>query len=67
MKAEKFQVPNLNNSYDIMLIKRAVFDLDGINSVRTDTVSNTVTVDYDDQVISSSEILSKIKSVHNMS
>lgn len=66
MKAEKFQ---LNNSYkevrDLQAIEKSISQdiqsLNGINAVRLDPIANTVTVDYNEGQVSSSEIQQKLK------
>ncbi|WP_053956467.1 heavy-metal-associated domain-containing protein [Inediibacterium massiliense] len=65
MKAKKF---NLSLSEDIKniqskikSIQNSIKELDGVNSVRVDILANNITVDYNDQKISPSEIESKLK------
>ncbi|WP_083525085.1 heavy-metal-associated domain-containing protein [Thermotalea metallivorans] len=45
-------------------IHDSITQMDGIKAVRIDSFANTVTVDYDDSRISSSDIQSKLRQ-HN--
>ena len=48
MKANKFIVSNLSDSSAIPAIKESISSHDGINSVRVDMQTSTITVDYDE-------------------
>ena len=50
MNVTKFSVENLNSSSDIESMRRAVQSLDGVHAVRVDNVSNTITVEYEDNL-----------------
>lgn len=50
MKVKKFPISNLKNSGDISTVRESISKIYGVKTVRVDTVSNTITVDYDDNV-----------------
>ncbi|KUO75873.1 MAG: hypothetical protein APF77_08415 [Clostridia bacterium BRH_c25] len=50
MNVTKFSVENLNSSSDIESMRGAVQSLDGVHAVRVDNVSNTITVEYEDNL-----------------
>ncbi|MBU5439676.1 heavy-metal-associated domain-containing protein [Tissierella sp. MSJ-40] len=60
MKAKKFTLGNTNIT-DERTIKDSLKTVEGINAVRLDTTAQTITVDYDDSVVSLSTIESKLK------
>ena len=60
MKAVKFQI-NTDAKSQGESIHNSISNLDGIMAVRVDSFANTVTVDYDDNRISSKDIESNLK------
>ncbi|QUH26735.1 heavy-metal-associated domain-containing protein [Serpentinicella alkaliphila] len=60
MKANKFKL-NTDVKSNGKNIHNSISKLDGINSVRLDSFANTVTVNYDDSKVSSSEIESILR------
>ncbi len=56
MKANKFIVTGLNDGSRITEIKQSINSHSGINAVRIDMQSNTVTVDYDEGKYSEGDI-----------
>jgi len=50
LNVTKFSVENLNSSSDIESMRGAVQSLDGVHAVRVDNVSNTITVEYEDNL-----------------
>ena len=66
MKAEKFKLNNsLKDVADLKLVAKSLTDeirsINGVNAVRVDPIENTVTVDYNEGQVSSSQIQQKIK------
>jgi len=66
MKAEKFRLnSSLKDVADLKSVAKSLTDdihsLGGINAVRVDPIENTVTVDYNEGQVSSSQIKQKLK------
>ncbi|AOY75292.1 heavy-metal-associated domain-containing protein [Clostridium formicaceticum] len=59
MKAEKFKFKGDAKAKG-KEIHKSIAALDGVKAVRVDSFANTVTVDYDENKISSSDIKSKL-------
>ncbi|WZL74222.1 hypothetical protein QBE52_05650 [Clostridiaceae bacterium 35-E11] len=60
MKAAKFKLTG-DAKKQAKSIHDSIVQLNGINAVRIDSFANTVTVDYDDHKVSSSDIQSTLK------
>lgn len=56
MKANKFVVNGSIDGNKIPDIKNSIRSHDGVNAVRVDVISNTVTVDYDEARYSEGDI-----------
>jgi len=65
MRAKKFILQDIEGSNSIEKFRKTISNIEGINEVRVDTVSNTVTVDYDETRVSENDIASQIDSVKN--
>lgn len=63
MGAKKFPLNNFNNEKDITEIRKSLSQIKGVNAVRVDTVSNTITVDYDESRVSLQDLESRIQSL----
>lgn len=50
MNVSKFHVDNVKDSHDIYAIRGEIQNIEGIHAVRVDDVSNTITVEYEDDV-----------------
>lgn len=59
VQVKKFHVENLKDSKDITNIRSEVQTINGVHAVRVDNVSNTLTVEYDNNQ-NENEILSVI-------
>lgn len=59
VQVKKFHVENLKDSRDITNIRSEVQTINGVHAVRVDNVSNTLTVEYDNNQ-NENEILSVI-------
>ncbi len=59
MNVKKYSVDHLKDTGDITLVRNAVQSLDGVHAVRVDTVSNTITVEFENS-LSEKQILSTI-------
>ena len=67
MNVTKFDVENLKDSSDISNLRGHIQSMDGVHAVRVDNVSNTITVEYDNN-LNPEEIkaaISKYKNTHN--
>jgi copper chaperone CopZ len=60
MKADKFKIKG-DAKPQAKSIHNSIAKLDGIKAIRVDSLANTVTVDYDDEKITSSQIESTLK------
>jgi len=65
MRGKKFILQDIEGSNSIEKFRKTISNIEGINAVRVDTVSNTVTVDYDETKVSENDIASQIDSVKN--
>ncbi|MFZ5352727.1 MAG: cation transporter [Bacillota bacterium] len=59
MNVKKYSVDHLKDTGDITLVRNAVQALDGVHAVRVDNVSNTITVEFENN-LSEKQILSAI-------
>ncbi len=50
LQVRKYHVDNIQDSNDIKLIRSEIQSLDGVHTVRVDNVSNTITVEFEDNV-----------------
>lgn len=50
MNVTKFHVDNLKDSNDINSLRGELQSMNGVHAVRVDNVSNTVTVEYEDNL-----------------
>lgn len=71
MKAEKFKLNNsLKDVTDLKSFKTSLTEdinsLGGVNAVRIDAVANTITVDYNEEQVSSTQIKQKITEIENL-
>jgi copper chaperone CopZ len=59
VNVKKYSVDHLKDTGDITLVRNAVQALEGVHTVRVDTVSNTITVEFENK-LSEKQILSTI-------
>ena len=59
LNVTKFHVDNLKGSNDIKSLRGELQSIEGVHAVRVDDVSNTVTVEYEDN-LSTSKITSTV-------
>lgn len=57
MKDEKFVINNKLQENEIVNIKHSIHSHDGINAVRFDLQSNTITLDYDEEQHSKEDLI----------
>lgn len=48
LQVKKYHVDNIKDSNEIKLIRSEIQSLDGVHTVRVDNVSNTITVEFED-------------------
>ena len=67
LNVTKFHVENLKSSNDIKNLRGELQSLDGVHAVRVDNVSNTITVEYDDELGTENitKAINKYKGVHH--
>ena len=65
LNVTKFHVDNIKGSDDIMNLRSELQSMDGVKAVRVDDVSNTITVEYEDNLSTKSiaNTISKYKNV----
>jgi copper chaperone CopZ len=67
MKYKKFNISNLKNDDQITSIRNSISQIDGVKAVRVDTIANTITVEYDENKVSTNQLQSQINQLDNFS
>lgn len=64
MNVTKFHVDNLKDSNDIISLRGHLQAMDGVHAVRVDNLSNTITVEYENN-LSPENLASEIRKYKN--